>query len=207
MITSQRRKSKMSGHVARWIVIVLLSCVLIWSYYGNNAWSLEKVVSQTLAAAEQPDVRLEERISSGHGVSFVWLVDREHALMHHFFVSRPFGVLWENRSGVFGESLDNATLFNFKWHRTIIGKYMHHAYIGQANDPSISSVQLTWQDGREEKTVLKDGVFVAVRAFHKDIEEPSRHVNVQIKAYDDQGGLLYELNDDKRVVRQVEPTS
>lgn len=199
-----RKKHMPIGHFLRWLAILALILFLFRAHYGSKPWSLESVVHQAQSSMEMPSASIASIMDSGRGIQSVILLDREHSMFHHMFVSRPFGMLWENRGGTFGMSLDPDVLIDFKWGMSTFGTYRHYYYIGQVNDSRVAHVKVIWHDGYEQNAYLTDGVYQATRAIERSSDDGQSPVlKTHMIAYDKKGTKLYELTPEQREIKKT----
>ncbi|WP_139991158.1 hypothetical protein [Paenibacillus paridis] len=141
------------------------------------------------------------RTKMGQGYELLQIVDREHGMYHQLNVKRSFGFLWSNQGGSVGMPIDSEVLLSFQGGGAIIGKYLHSFYVGQLNDPQISSLQIRWSDGVEQEAGIKDGLYQVARVIRSKKNEELRSRDDKLFAYDAKGQLLYELDRDRREIR------
>lgn len=203
MTIAQRSKRRIvAGHILRWCVIVLVSLYLLRAMYGPNPWSLDSVTRQALSNIEMPEAPITMIVDSGQGIRLAVLVDRQHGMMHHFFLTRPFGILWQNRGGGYGMTIDPEVRIDFRGGMSTFGKYRHYYYMGQVHDSRVTAVKVIWHDGSVQNAELTDGVYVVARSIHKSGDDQSQTtMSTRMQAFDQDGVLLYELTPDQREVR------
>ncbi len=199
--TISSKKPIVAGHILRWCVIVLVFLYLLRGQYGTNPWSLEDVSRQALLSMELPGASITSIGDSGQGIRLVLLVDREHSMIHHFFVSRPFGILWQNRGGGYGMPIDPKVIIDFRGGMSTFGHYRHYYYIGQVNDPKITTIKVTWQDGYVQNATMTEGVYQVTRSFRISDDNQSQTTETRMIAYNNEGVQLYELTPEQREVR------
>lgn len=202
-ITMPSKKHIVAGHILRWCVIFLAFLYLLRAQYGANPWSLESVSYQALSSMELPKASITSIVDSGQGIRLVLLVDRNHAMIHHFFISRPFGILWQNRGGGYGMPIDPKVLIDFRGGMSTFGHYRHYYYIGQVNDPRITTIKVTWQDGYKQNATLTEGVYQVARSVHISDDDQSQTTKTRMLAYDKEGVQLYNLTTEQREVRTL----
>jgi hypothetical protein len=195
------KKRIIAGHILRWCVIFLVFIFLLRALYGANPWSLESVSHQALSSMELPKATITSIVDSGQGIRLVLLVDRNHAMIHHFFISRPFGILWQNRGGGYGMPIDPKVLIDLRGGMSTFGHYRHYYYIGQVNDPRITTIKITWQDGYAQNATLTEGVYLAARSFRISDDDQSQTTKTRMLAYDKEGVQLYNLTPEQREIR------
>ncbi|CAM3542941.1 hypothetical protein PALU110988_28165 [Paenibacillus lupini] len=204
MMEIKYRKHMPIGHFLRWLFILALVLFLIRAHYGSKPWSLESVVHQAQSSMEMPSASIASIADSGRGIQSVILLDREHSMFHHMFVARPFGMLWENRGGGFGMSLDPDVLIDFKWGMATFGAYRHYYYIGQVHDSRVAHVKVIWHDGYEQNAYLTDGVYQVARAIKRSSDDGQSPVSkTRMIAYDKKGTKLYELTPEQGEIKKT----
>ncbi|RCW40115.1 hypothetical protein [Paenibacillus prosopidis] len=202
-ITTLSKKHIVTGHILRWCVIFLVLLYLLRAHYGANPWSLESVSHQALSSMEIPKASITSIVDSGQGIRMVLLVDRNHAMIHHFFISRPFGILWQSRGGGYGMPIDPKVLIDFRGGMSTFGHYRHYYYIGQVNDPRITTIKVTWQDGYEQNATLTEGVYHVARSVRISDDDQSQTTKTRLLVYDKEGVQLYNLTPEQREVRTL----
>ncbi|RKN60050.1 hypothetical protein [Paenibacillus ginsengarvi] len=195
------KKRIVIGHMLRWCVIVIAVLYLLRVLYGANPWSLESVTRQALSSMELPEVSVTSVVDSGQGIRLVLLVDRQHAMIHHFFISRPFGILWQNRGGGYGMPIDPEVRIDFRGGMSTFGHYRHYYYIGQVHDPKITTIKVTWQDGYVQNAALTEGVYLVTRSIRISDDDQSQTMTPRMLAYDQEGVQLYNLTPEQREAR------
>ena len=192
---------RMLGHLVRWALILISAFIVYVAIFSQSSLRVEKVVQNALNMMEFPDAPISMRTKTGQGYELLNIVDRENAIYHQLFVNRSFGLLWNNRGGGFGRSLEPQILLSFKGGMSTFGKYRHYYYVGQFNDPEISRLHVVWWDGLEQEAVIHDGVYQAARSIRITKEEQRSSDMSRVFAYNANGKLLYELNDEKQEIR------
>ncbi|OME86168.1 hypothetical protein BK120_09340 [Paenibacillus sp. FSL A5-0031] len=189
------------GHLIRWLLI-LLACSIIYSaLFSQSSIRVEKVAQHALDMMESPYAPISLKSKTGQGYELLLIVDRKHELQHQLFVKRSLGFFWSFRGGGFGMMLDPQIILSFRMGMSTFGKYRHYYAVGQLNDPNISRVQIAWWDGYEQDALMKDGVYLAGRSIRSSTKEQSASRMNKVYAYDANGQLLYELNDEQREIK------
>lgn len=195
------RMKALSGHLIRWILILLALFVIYFAMFTPKAWDLENVVHYSLSGMESPDAPITARMSSGHGYENLLLVDRVNGIYHHMFVKKVFGLLWMNKGGGFGMPIHSDILLNFRGGMSTFGKYQHYYYLGQVNDPNISKLHIKWHDGYEQDIAINDGFYLTVHTRLTKAQKISIDTGNRLFAYDTNDQLLYELNEEQREIK------
>lgn len=196
------RSKGLPGHIIRWLLILLSFFIIYKGMFSYGGLRLETVVETALNSMEMPAAPISIRTKTGQGYELVQIVDREHGLYHHIFAKRSLGFIWSFQGGGAGMPLDPQILLSFQGGYTTHGKFRYYYYSGEMNDPQISRLQMTWWDGLEQEAEIRDGVYQVARSVRiSKKEELPQHKYGQLFAYDAQGRLLYELDDEHREVR------
>ncbi|OMF32199.1 hypothetical protein BK133_14335 [Paenibacillus sp. FSL H8-0548] len=194
------RKNGLLGHLIRWLLLLLSFFIIFKAMSGNSGFRLEKVIQTELNNMETPAAPIATRTKIGHGYELLQMVDHEHGLYHNIFVKRSLGFIWSHHGGSV-MPLDPQILLSFKGGYSTFGKNRHYYYAGELNDPQISRLQVTWWDGLEQNAEIKDGVYQAARSVRNSDEGLPQFKTGRLSAYDAQGQLLYELDDEHREIR------
>ncbi|MOA13840.1 hypothetical protein D3C78_1339060 [compost metagenome] len=170
--------------------------VISMAFLSNSSISLERLTNATLTNMEVPKAPITIRTKSGQGFELLQIVDHENGIHHYMFVKRSLGLLWTNYyGGGFGLELDPDIRLSLRGGMSTFGKHRHYYYVGQVNDPAISSLRIRWGNGFEQEAVVKDGVYQVVRSVAISEDQAAEYEaggEPRLLAYNSKGELLYE---------------
>ncbi|MCM3472584.1 hypothetical protein [Brevibacillus borstelensis] len=185
------------NRLIRWLIIAV-SVMILFPLYYPSPWSPKTAVRQTLEGMALPSDTIEvvSMIQTGSMYS-VLFYDEEHELYHHFFMDRPFGVLWRNSGGGGGYTFDPNEILKMSWGGQREDDNWYSYAVDQVNDPRIRTLTVEWSDGVKQSMQPIKGLYHFARVFGKD--EKAAAV---LLAYDAEGKLIYRLDENQPAIRK-----
>ncbi|USG64048.1 hypothetical protein NDK47_18035 [Brevibacillus ruminantium] len=186
------------NRLIRWIIIAA-SALFLFPLYYPSPWSPESAVSDTLEGMGFPSASVEAiSVIQAGNMYAVLFYDDKLGLSYHFLLDRPFGFLWRNRGGGGGYPFDPESVLKWGWggHRERNGSWYTYAS-GQVNDPQIHSLTVEWSDGETQSMRPIKGFYHFARVF-----SPEEGASAILLAYDENGKLLYRLDENQREIRK-----